>query len=177
MDHLPFEEWLLTEEQLTPQQKRELTAHLRSCPSCSAIAEVDLAFRSVQQVEPARGFVNRFQVGLSSRKKALRRRNVLGFILLALSVLGVLTGLAWPILRASIDTPVDMLASWLSSLISLWASIQAMFHAGSVLFRVAPGFVPGYIWGILLVFLTGWSLVSVFSLMKITRTRSLLVRK
>ncbi len=169
MDHRPFEDWLLAEQPLTTQQTRELTTHLQTCRSCSALAEVNLAFRSVRQADPAREFVSRFQVRLAARKQALRRRNALGFLLLTLSVAGLLTGLAWPVLRAAVESPVDMLASWLSSLVGLWASIQALIHAGSVLFRVAPGFVPGYIWAILLFGLTGWSLVWVLSLKKFTK--------
>jgi hypothetical protein len=173
MDHQPFEEWLLTEETLTPQQKRQLTAHLQSCRSCSALAEVDLAFRSVRQVEPAAGFVDRFQVRLVERKQALRRRNALGFILLALSVVGLLAALVWPVLRVAVESPVDLLTSWLSALFGFWASLQALLHAGSVLFRVAPGFVPIYIWAILLFGLAGWSLVWAFSLMRFFRVQRL----
>jgi hypothetical protein len=173
MDHRPFEGWLLNDDALTPQQKRELNAHLQNCNSCSALAEVDLAFRSVQAAEPASGFVDRFQGRLAARKRALRLRNAVGFGLLAVSVAGVLLFLAWPVLQASFERPVDMLASGLSSLVSLWAALQALFHAGTVLFRVAPGFVPGYIWAILIFGLTGWSVVWAFSLLKITRARKL----
>ncbi len=169
MDHRPFEDWLLAEEPLTTQQKRELTAHLQTCRSCSALAEVNLAFRSVRQAEPAQEFVNRFQVRLAARQQALTRRNALGFLVLAVSVVGLLAGLAWPFIKTMAASPVDTLATWLSSLVNLWASFQALIHAGLVLFRVAPGFVPGYIWAILLFGLTGWSLVWVLSLMKYTR--------
>jgi hypothetical protein len=169
MNHRPFEDWLLTEEPLTSQQKRELNAHLQTCHSCSAMAEVNLAFRSVRQAEPAAGFVDRFQVRLVAQRKAMRRRNVIGFAILVLSVVGLLMGLAWPVLKAAVESPVDLLGSWLSSLVNLWASLQVLFHAGSVLFRVAPGFVPGYIWAILLFALTGWSVVWVVSLKKFTR--------
>jgi hypothetical protein len=169
MNHRPFEDWLLTEEPLTSQQKRELNAHLQTCHSCSAMVEVNLAFRSVRQAEPAAGFVDRFQVRLVAQRKAMRRRNVVGFAILVLSVVGLLMGLAWPVLKAAVESPVDLLGSWLSSLVNLWASLQVLFHAGSVLFRVAPGFVPGYIWAILLFALTGWSVVWVFSLKKFTR--------
>jgi hypothetical protein len=169
MDHRLFEDWLLKEEPLTPQQKRELDAHLQTCRSCTALAEVDLAFRSVRQAEPAAGFVSRFQSHLSERKQALHRRNVLGFIFLILGVVGLLVVLVLPFLRSAIESPVEILTSSLSWLVGMWASIQALFHAGSVLFRVAPGFVPVYIWGILLFCLSGWSLVWVYSLMRFTR--------
>lgn len=175
MNHRPFEDWLLTKEPLNSRQKRELTTHLQTCRSCTALAEVDLAFQSVRPAEPAGGFVNRFQVRLVEHRQALRKRNTVGFLVLALGAVGLLLGLVWPVLRTAVESPVDMLASWLSSLVGLWASIQALFHAGSVLFRVAPGFVPGYIWAVLLFGLTGWSLVWVFSLMKFTRVSNLSV--
>lgn len=169
MDHLPFENWLLNQEPLSPQQKRELNAHLQSCRSCSSLVEVDMALQSVQQAEPARGFTHRFQDRLVEHKRVMRRRNAFGFSLLGLSVVGMFTGLAWPMLRTVVASPVDMLASWLSSLAGLWASIHALVQAGLVLFRVAPGFVPGYIWAVLLFGLTGWSVVWIFSLLKFTK--------
>jgi hypothetical protein len=169
MDHRPFEDWLVSETPLSPRQKHELAAHLKTCRACSAISEVDLALHAVRQAEPAAGFSDRFQVRLVARKQAMRRRNVYGFIILALGVLGLLAGLTWPLVRTVIAAPVDTLASWLTSLVGLWASIQALFHAGSLLFRVAPGFLPGYLWALFLFGLTGWSLVWVFSLKKFTR--------
>jgi len=169
MDHRPFEDWLLAEEPITTQQKRELAAHLQACPSCSALAEVNLSLRAVRQVEPAAGFVNRFQVRLEAQRKAMRRRNVLGFALLAVSVAVLLVGLAWPVLKTAVESPVDLLGSWVASLTNLWASLQVLFHAGSVLLRVAPGFVPGYLWMILLFAFTGWSAVWVLSLKKATK--------
>jgi hypothetical protein len=169
MDHLPFEDWLLNEESLTPRQTRELSAHLQTCRSCSALAELDLALHSVRQAEPARGFTNRFQDRLAEHRQGMRRRNALGFSLMTLSVVGTFTGLAWPALRTAFESPVDVVSSWLSSLVGLWASIHALIQAGLVLLRVAPGFVPGYIWTVLLFGLTGWSVVWIFSLLKFTR--------
>lgn len=169
MDHRPFEDWLLAEDPLTPQQTRELSAHLQNCRSCSALAEVNLAFRSVRQAAPAAGFAGRFQVRLAAQRRAMRRRNVVGFIVLVVSVVSLLAGLAWPVLRTAVQSPVGLLGSWLSSLVNVWVSLQVLFHAGSVLLRVAPGFVPGYIWAILLFALTGWSAVWVVSLKKFTR--------
>jgi len=169
MDHLPFEDWLLEQKSLNPQQTRELNAHLQTCRSCSALAEVDIALQSARQLEPARGFVNRFQGRLVEQKLVMRRRNVIGFSLLGLSVAGLITGLAWPVLRTVVESPVDLAASWISSLVGLWASIHALIQAGMVLFRVAPGFVPAYIWAVLLFGLTGWSVAWVFSLLKFTK--------
>ncbi len=139
------------------------------CSSCTALAEVNLALKSVKMAAPAAGFADRFQVRLEAQKKALRRRNFWGFLLLTLSVLSVLTWIAWPVLKSLIQSPVDLLASWLSSLLSFWATLQAMVHAGEVLFKVVPGFIPAYIWTMVLFAACGWSLLWVFSLIKFTK--------
>jgi hypothetical protein len=38
MDHRPYEDWLLDDERLTPEQDRDLRIHLRNCPECAALA-------------------------------------------------------------------------------------------------------------------------------------------
>ena len=169
MDHRPFEDWLLNNQNLSIDEERQLNTHLQVCSSCTALAEVNLALKSVRMAAPAAGFADRFQVRLEAQKKALRLRNFWGFVLLALSVLAGLAWISWPVLTSLLHSPVDLLASWLSTLLSLWAAFQAMSHAGLVIFKVAPGFIPGYIWTIFLFAACGWSLLWVFSLIKFTK--------
>ena len=169
MDHRPFEDWLLDEQPLTPDQKRQLNTHLRTCASCTALAEVDLALKSTRLAEPAAGFAGRFQVRLAAEKQAARRRNFWGFALLTLSVLGIFLWGSWPVLRDLFQSPVNFLSSWVSSLVSFWASIHAILRAGMVLFKVAPGFVPAYVWAVILFAAGGSSMVWVVSLMKFTK--------
>ena len=169
MDHRPFEDWLLDNASLTPDQKRQLQTHLQTCSSCTAIAEVNLALKSVRLAEPAEGFVGRFQVRLAAKKKILRRRNFLGFSILAISVVGAFLWLTWPVLMDLVQSPVDLLDAWISSLLSAWTSFQAIFQAGLVLFKVVPSFLPVYIWAVILFAAGAWSLVWVASLIKFTK--------
>ncbi len=166
MDHRPFENWLLENKELTNFEKRELNAHLQSCPSCTALAEVDLALKSVKSAAPAEGFTARFQVRLVARKQALRRRNIIGFALLSLGALGLLTWLAWPILVNLFQSPVTLVASWLSAVVSIWAGFQAIFQGGMVLFNVIPDFIPAYVWVLVFLIGGGWCLLWAFSLKK-----------
>jgi len=168
MDHRPFEDWLLDNQELNSEQKHQLNTHLRTCSSCTSIAELNLALNSVNEVAPAAGFSDRFQVRLAAKKQALRRRNLWGFIILTLSALSILTWVAWPILKDLILSPVNLLATWISSLASFWAAIQAITRAGEVLFKVVPTFVPTYVWMAILIAAGGWSLVWVLSLIKFT---------
>ncbi len=169
MDHRPFEDWLLDNKDLTSSEKRELNAHLQACSSCTALAEVNLALKSVKAAAPAAGFTGRFQVRLADRKKALRLRNLWGFLVLIGSALAILTWIGWPVITQFFASPVNVLVSWITTLVSTWAAIQAMVHAGEVVLKVIPGFVPEYIWAVVLLAASGWIVLWVFSLQKITK--------
>jgi hypothetical protein len=169
MDHRPFEGWLLKDQTLTADEKRQLNAHLQVCSACTALAEVNLALKSAKMAEPAAGFAERFQARLAARKQALRRRNFWGFLLLTLSVLSVLTFIAWPAIMGMLKSPVDLLSSWIGALLSIWVTLIAMAQAGLVLFRIVPDFIPAYIWTVILFAACGWSLLWVFSLFKFAK--------
>jgi len=169
MNHRPFDDWLLADQPLTPQQKRDLQAHLQNCPQCAALAEVNLALTSARMVPPQAGFADRIQLRLAAQKRALRARNLWGFLILVVSVVSILAWLAWPLVKIVLRSPVDVLVSWLSNLVSLWASLQAMSHVSAVLLRVVPGFIPASAWAILLLAAGGCSLLWAFSLVKLTK--------
>jgi hypothetical protein len=166
MDHRPFEDWLLNNETLSAEENRQLNTHLQGCVSCSALAEVNLALKSVKMAAPADGFAERFQFRLEAQKKAMRRRNLWGFLLLTFSVLSGLVWMALPFLKSMIQSPVDLLASWLSTVVSIWASTEAVFQGGRVILKVLPGFIPIYVWIVILIVAGGWSLLWVFSFKK-----------
>jgi hypothetical protein len=169
MDHRPFEDWLLNNLTLDSDENRQLNAHLQVCASCRSLAEVNLALKTTRMVEPADGFTGRFQARLEQRKKALQRRNFWGFLILTLSVLAGLAWAFWPVLNLLVHSPVNLLASWLSSLLSMYTVVQAMVHAGALLVRVVPDFVPGYVWAAVLLVGCAWSLLWVFSLIKFVK--------
>lgn len=169
MNHQPFEDWMLADQALTPEQKRQLQAHLRMCTRCTALAEVNLALHSARLVAPASGFVDRFQARLEAQRKTQHQRNFWGFLILVLSVLGVLLWLAWPLLAAVFDSPAEILSAWLSYLLALWFSLQALSEAGTVLLRVIPALLPAYFWALIAFAFAGWSLLWAFSIWKFAR--------
>ena len=169
MDHRPFENWLLENKPLSASEKRQLQSHLRECPSCVALAEVDLALKSVRVAAPAAGFVDRFQGRLAARKQALRRRNTWGFVILIFGVLTLLLWTFWPVLAAAVRSPSGLFSFWFASLATVWTGLQAIFHAGAVLLKVMPDFIPLYLFPALFFIAVCLSLLWVFSLMKFTR--------
>ncbi|HAV76070.1 MAG TPA: hypothetical protein DCX53_01815, partial [Anaerolineae bacterium] len=61
-----------------PEQKRDLDLHLRSCVSCSALAETGKVLKAVTMVPPVGDFTMRFQARLAKYKIVDRRRKIWG---------------------------------------------------------------------------------------------------
>jgi len=169
MKHRPFEDWLLDDQPLDPAQKRELDAHLRACEVCSAIAESNLALRSARVIAPVPGFTARWQERLVLARRAQRRRTLLGTLFFSLGGLILLAFLAGPILVSLIGSPAEWISAMVHAALFIYTAILAVTEAGSVIFRVLPGFVPPFVWLVLLSALSGlgllWS-VSIWRLMR-----------
>lgn len=150
MNHQPFDTWLLDEKPITPEQKRELDLHVRTCAYCAALLETGKAFRSVKMMSPAAGFTARFQDRLAAHKLAERRRRFWGAILFVTGGLAILMWIAGPYLASFFASP----ASWLSALaewgVFLITTLRAMTQAGSVMLHLVPGFLSPLTWMILL---------------------------
>jgi hypothetical protein len=169
MKHQPFEEWLLNETPLTPEQKRELDLHVRSCAYCSALMETGVVLRSVKMVAPADGFAARFQARLAERRLADRRRRVWGAILFLLGGLSVLAWLAGPSILRFLSSPEVWIATLVEWGIFLVTTFQAMSQAGEVFLNILPGFVPPFAWMILASAFAGISLIWSISIWRFTR--------
>ena len=67
MNHRPFEDWLLNDMPITPEQKRELDMHVRNCAYCTALVETGMALRTVKKASPQTGFTVRFEARLGAQ--------------------------------------------------------------------------------------------------------------
>ncbi len=169
MKHQPFEDWLLNDKLISPEQKRELDSHLRTCAYCSALAETGIALKSVRMVSPAAGFTARFQVHLAERKLADRRRRFWGAILFTLGGLVLLLWLASPYLLTFFASP----ATWISTIVEwgvfLVTTFQAVAQAGSVILDMIPSFLSPFMWMVLLSAIAGISLLWSVSIWRFVR--------
>ena len=172
MKHQPFEDWLLNDKLIDPKQKLELDAHLRVCRDCSALAETGKALRSVKMVSPTAGFSTRFQARLAVRKVADRRRRLWGAVLFTFGGLVMLMWIASPYLVSFFASPATWIASLIEWGVFLITTLQAIGQAGSVLLDVIPGFLPPFIWMVVLSTLAGigllWS-VSIWRFVRVPR--------
>ncbi len=146
MNHRPFEDWLLDDLPLTPQQARELQAHVRSCTSCAAIAESNVALHATRLVGPAIGFTDRFQLRLAKRRREQRWRQVIGTLVLVLGGLGLLSWVAGPFILDALRSPASWITAGVSYFLFILTSLQVLSEASAILLRVLPTFITPAGW-------------------------------
>lgn len=169
MNHQPFEEWLLNDKHLNPNEKRELDSHLRICPHCTALTATGLALRSARAVRPAAGFTMRFEQRLAAQKLAERRRRLWGLIVLILCGGALFSWITAPYFRAFAAAPIQWLTMSVGYFLYFATSIRALGEALLVFVRVLPNIIPPYIWMIVISGLAGFGLLGSVSIWRFTR--------
>jgi hypothetical protein len=145
MDHRPYEDWLLNDERLTPEQDRDLRAHLRNCPACTSLERANSSLRSAGVIAPAEGFALRFQTRLTAQRKLQRRRSIIGWFLLAVVGTGGLIWLLSPYLPYLALPPAQLASLWLSNLVYVALTARAMSALGNTVLNVLGSLVPTYV--------------------------------
>jgi hypothetical protein len=78
MKHRLYEGWIMAQDELTPDQRRDLEAHLEECEACRRLAEariaVDQVLTPVKMTEPMPGFVLRWKARAGERRMRVHRR-------------------------------------------------------------------------------------------------------
>lgn len=181
MNHQPFEAWLILEEELLPEQIRQLEAHLAGCPTCSRLANVwgDVRFvlRSAPLAQPAPGFSARWQTLLAGQTAQLeRRRRSQSWIFfgvmasIALAFLLILSGLA----LKSFDSPLDLFLSGLYLFTGSLAALSALGKFMVTLLNALILIVPPVGWAALVMTAALLGLAWLLSLRRIFLTRRIL---
>jgi hypothetical protein len=162
MNHQPYRDWLLSEQDLSNEQLQALQDHLRSCESCGQIEsswmELEMVLqKSLDQVEPASGFTERWQAHLADYQYHQQKRSgwltISATALIVTSLLVLLIAQLWSLLQS----PGLYLAEWINrviGVISIYYTIQNL---------VSP-----YSWQIpVYTFITIFFLVGVISFMSV----------
>lgn len=150
MNHLPFEEWLLNDKPVTPEQQRDLDLHMRTCAYCSALAETGRMLSAAKMAVPTPGFTARFQSRLAERKIAERRRKLWGAVLFTLGGLVLLMWAVSPYLASFMVSPATWISVVVGWLVYIGTTLFALFDAGVVILSVIPKFLPPFAWLVLL---------------------------
>lgn len=146
MNHQPFENWLLDEAPLTPQQQRDLQNHLRGCAICSGIADANLALQSTHLAAPMPGFTARFRPRLAAWRREQQRRQAIGTILLVTIGVGILYAVAGPAMLEAARSPAAWLGEVTGYAVEVLTLLSIIAHVGSILLRLAPEALPPAAW-------------------------------
>ncbi len=169
MNHRPFEDWLSDDQPLTLEQKRDLQAHLQICTSCTALAESNLALKSVHMVSPAVGFASRFQARLTENRRAARVRQIIGTLVLVIGGLGLLFWLLNPLLMEIIVSPAEWITTVVGYFLFAIATVRVWSEVGMILFGVLPDFVSPLVLLVVMSAISGLSLLWTVSIWRFTR--------
>ena len=169
MNHLPFENWLLNDMPVTPEQQRELESHLRNCSYCSALAETGRMLKSTKMVSPAAGFTARFQARLLERKIADRRRRLWGSVLFTMGGLAFLMWILTPYAVSFFASPALWISAIVGWLVFLGTTLLALVDAGRVILNVIPNFMTPFAWMVLLSMIAGLGLLWSVSIWRFTQ--------
>ncbi len=146
MVHQHYEQWLLNDERLTPEQERDLRVHLRNCPNCAALARANLALRAAPVVAPPHGFTLRFQERLAAQRELQRKRSLAGIFLLGLTGMIALGLVLLPFLPYLTLGPEQLFTMWVSNLVYIAIMIRMVSAIGLTLLNVTGAFIPDYAW-------------------------------
>lgn len=171
MEHRPYEDWLLDDEHLTPEQQRDLRRHTANCPKCAALVRANLSLRAAPMARPANGFALRFQRKLEVERKIQRRRTYIGITLLTLVSIGLILWLITPLLPYLSLSPAQLFITWVSTVIYLTTAVQAFGTISNVISRVALDLIPPSAWAIFLVALAGFGGLWLASLRRSTNKK------
>lgn len=146
MNHRPFEDWLIEDQPLTPEQNQELKHHLKTCATCTALTEVDLMLRSARQIAPGTGFSERFQLRMEAEKKLLRKRQLWGLGILGMVTFLSMGFLAFQLYSVWLSSPAEIFVTWVTWWVTLVSSIRTYGSVGLALLKIATGFIPLPLW-------------------------------
>jgi len=169
MNHRPFEDWLLDEQPLNNEEKRELQLHLQECDHCRALAEVNLELRSVKMAAPAPGFAGRFQKRLARQRVIEARNRLVGVMILAFAALGLTAWLVGPYVVSFLGSPAEWIAGAIGFYLSLASTFEAIGSLGSILARVLPAFFPPLAWLTFVSVVSGFGLLWAVSIWRFSR--------
>jgi hypothetical protein len=176
MNHQPFENWLFSEEPLPADDERELRGHLTDCDQCSGLEnawmDVDRLFAEVTEVEPAPGFINRWQATLEANRmaeKAIRQRwqsliflvAIANFAVIALALVGIQ-------LFNTYSSLTEWVMSWVYKAATMIVLVNGFGNAFVTISRTIPQLIPTGWWAAIAVTLGFSTIVWIVSVTKLS---------
>ncbi len=177
MKHQPFENWLLFDDPLAPDQAQALEEHLQVCEQCQGLQQswhgVASLFQESPDLDPSPGFSDRWQARLKQEDQGLqearhRWHSWITLILFAngVSILSVLLGMTF---FNTFDSLTEFLLVWVYRLTSLLTVINIFQNLLAIMVRTIPGLLPPSGWAILAAMISAGSLFWILSIARLAR--------
>ena len=176
MNHQLFEDWLFSEKPLPADDERELRDHLKDCDQCSGLdnAWMDIAslFAEVPEVEPAPGFINRWQATLEADRaadKAIRQRwQSLIFLVMIANCAAVALALMGVQLFNTYGSVTEWVMSWIYKAATAMVLVNGFGNAFVTISRTIPQLIPNGWWAAIAVTLGFSTIVWFVSMTKLS---------
>jgi anti-sigma factor RsiW len=145
MSHQLFEAWILSEDELDPQQRQALDKHLKECEQCrtlsSALNQVTAQFASSPTPLPTVGFTMRWKDRLSIYNQQ-REQQKMWFITLGLFALAGLIFSTVILLNINSINWIYEVGQFIANFSLLAARFQRFLKGINTLFAAFPFLIP-----------------------------------
>lgn len=170
MEHQPFENWIIDELELTPEQTQALAAHTKECSHCRTLqtswAEIRAQIDAASEAIPAPGFSKRFQKNLEERR--LRQQLQIRRLFLFLVLGAGLSFFAWLVVIAATTSPADLLVAGVQTFTQLFVNYDLIQQTFITLINSVPIVIPLALWIAITCSFVFLSLVWVISVWRIS---------
>lgn len=146
MNHQPFENWLLSDEPLSPEQNLALQEHLSTCETCCQIEanwdSLQALMREAPVVAPAPGFTIRWQARQAEQRQRIQtRQSWIWFGITGGVSAGLLAGISYSILSI-LAQPDQILIFMAYRLMTMLIAIESAGDFITVVMKSLFGAVP-----------------------------------
>jgi len=167
MSHQPFETWLLSDEELNPQQKLSLDEHLQTCEECqklsNALHQVNVVITTSHEPTPQPGFTQRWHKRLLVHRHQEQQRRmwfitlglfgIAGFIISALLILNH-QSINWVYELSNFVANFSLAAARVNQ---FWSILQSMIKALPILLPIMILFGVGLLSAMTVLIITWFS--------------------
>jgi len=169
MNHQPFENWILDDNEPSYEEQRNLQDHLAICPECNQLHQnwqhIRFAFKQTTPAAPRQGFTKRWKENLAARR-ALQQQQTRRLLLFLVSG-SLLVLLAFIIYLAINISLVNLIGSLLEGLAYFIVVMNRIQHISAIL-PTLPRVIPPGLWILISTSASTLSLLWVFSIWKIS---------
>ncbi len=171
MNHQPFEEWLLSDESLSPEEEQALQAHLETCEECPQLStawqEVRAEIQRMPEVSPAPGFSQRWQVRLEAER--IRQQRRLTWLLMSICGIGAVALALFGVYQryGHFPSPIELASGLMFGLTSGAATAEHVGTFLTALFQSVPLVVPLVLWVLVTTTLFIWTLIWIISVWRL----------